>query len=192
MANSSPSNKSASSATPTPKRREPCGEARGPSHDQWFVWRRAVEQTSVDQAVADLYVRLDEAVAARGPTCWVSGRCCQFDTFGHRLYVTGLEIAWVLRRSLNSITTSAVMDSCVFQTNGLCSIHTIRPMGCRVFFCQQGTQDWQHALYETFLSELRQLHEAHGLPYRYLEWRAGLAEALKSSAARNTDNTSRG
>jgi hypothetical protein len=51
-------------------------------------------------------------------------------------------------------------------------------MGCRIFFCQRGTEAWQHALYEEFLGGLRQLHERQSLPYQYMEWRMGLREAI--------------
>jgi hypothetical protein len=57
-------------------------------------------------------------------------------------------------------------------------------MGCRVFFCQEGTQGWQQELYEQFLAELRRMHEDRGLPYRYMEWRAGLREAGEYVASR--------
>ena len=175
----------------------------------WSAWRRAVANLVIDRAVRDLYDRLDKQVAARGPVCWVSGRCCQFDTFGHRLYVTGLEVAWVLKRvadqgstvashdlSVSPIhnhkvqrrkDTLALVDSnlrlnasgaCPFQVNRLCSVHTIRPMGCRIFFCQHGTEQWQHELYERHLGQLRALHDEHSLPYCYMEWRTALREAL--------------
>ena len=50
-------------------------------------------------------------------------------------------------------------------------------MGCRVFFCERGTQQWQNELYEAFLARLRALHDDLDLPYRYMEWRGGLEEA---------------
>ena len=68
----------------------------------------------------------------------------------------------------------------MFQAGGLCTVHAIRPMGCRVFFCQQGTEDWQRDLYEKYLNDLRALHDAHGVPYRYLEWRSALQWAAES------------
>jgi len=170
----------------------------------WMQWREAVQRGDIDRAIADLYTRVDAAIAARGPTCWLSGRCCNFDEFGHRLYVTGLEIEWVLGKASRHGGTkarrgdeeqgggkdeSALSDpsclrasvpSCLFQSNTLCTIHTIRPLGCRIFFCQDRTQDWQRELYEQFLNELRALHEEHDLPYRYMEWREGLRAALYS------------
>jgi Fe-S-cluster containining protein len=148
----------------------------------WSLWRAASAQPAIDAALRSLYQRLADEVARRSPTCWISGRCCNFEKFGHRLYVTGLEIAWMLRQ-LDPAALPAPADidlrgPCVFQQNRLCSVHRMRPLGCRIFFCQQGTQQWQQDLYEALLKDLRQLHEESGLPYRYMEWRAGLAEAL--------------
>ena len=64
----------------------------------WQDWKAAAERPAVDAALRDLYAQIDAAVAERGPTCWASGKCCKFDEFGHRLYVTGLEIAWFLNQ----------------------------------------------------------------------------------------------
>jgi len=168
-------------------------------HLPWVAWRAAASDPVIDRALGDLYDRLDADVAKRGPTCWVSGRCCRFDEYDHRLYVTGLEVVWVLARvasqksqvtsqgalpgsALDMETSSlkrppAADGACVFQEGGLCGIRDIRPMGCRVFFCQQGTEDWQRELYERHLGDLRALHDAHDVPYRYLEWRSALEAA---------------
>ncbi len=169
-------------------------------HNEWRQWRQAAGRSEVDAAIGDLYARLDADIAARGPTCWASGNCCKFDTYGHRLYVTGLEISRFVRLSHGRTarppqasgqavahdTDTALpllnptsRDACVFQVDGLCSAHAIRPLGCRVFFCQQGTEDWQQDLYERYMDELRAMHERWALPYRYMEWRAGLAEGAR-------------
>lgn len=168
----------------------------------WSRWHRAAAAPAVDTDMRRLYERLDAQVAQRGPVCWVSGRCCQFDAYGHLLFVTGLEAAWVLRQTAqrpnathepnrhtkpsptfvaDQVTEPARADgACPFQLNRLCSVHTVRPMGCRVFFCQHGTEDWQHELYERFLAELRGLHDDHELPYYYMEWRQALREAREA------------
>jgi Fe-S-cluster containining protein len=143
--------------------------------DLWRAWRDAAATELIDRAIAGLYAELDAEVARRGPTCWLSGKCCHFDAYGHRLYVTGLEIAWVLTKTA---PRPAIEGGCMFQQNKLCTVHAVRPLGCRIFFCQEGTQAWQNELYEAFLARLRTLHETHALPYRYMEWRAGLAAAL--------------
>lgn len=162
----------------------------------WRAWFDASARQAIDEAISDLYRRLGERVAQRGPVCWASGRCCNFDAYGHRLYVTGLETAWVLRRVHDraevrgqtgaSSTKLPIVDArgrCVYQIDGLCSIHDARPMGCRVFFCQRGAEHWQHELYEQFLGELKAMHDKNGLPYRYMEWRAALASGVTHHAA---------
>lgn len=169
---------------------------------EWEQWRDAVGRTEIDDAIGGLYARLDADIAARGPTCWSSGKCCRFDSYGHRLYVTGLEIARFMKhvlcvtsdaRGQDRTEASAALpvlniehrpsdikhrDACVYQVDGLCSTHAIRPLGCRIYFCQQGTQDWQRDLYERYQNELRAMHDRWALPYRYMEWRAGLEECV--------------
>jgi Fe-S-cluster containining protein len=65
--------------------------------------------------------------------------------------------------------------SCVFQVEGLCTVHGIRPFGCRVFFCDETATDWQYEQYDRFHAQLRRLHEQLDVPYFYVEWRAALA-----------------
>jgi len=64
---------------------------------------------------------------------------------------------------------------CPYQISGLCDVHPIRPFGCRIFFCDSTSTDWQHEQYERFHAELKALHETLGVPYFYLEWREALA-----------------
>ncbi len=163
----------------------------------WASWRDASAVAAIDAALRELYAELDAAITAKGPTCWSSGKCCKFDDFGHRLYVTGLEIAWFLGQvgrvqvqgasdakggglrlpQLAELSTPLLGGACPYQLDGLCSTHTIRPLGCRIFFCQQGTEAWQQDLYEAFLKRLQTLHDQHGLEYRYMDWIAGLSQA---------------
>lgn len=154
-------------------------DAAGEPQASWDRWFQAAADTSVDAALRGLFDRLDEKVACGPGVCNRTGDCCQFDQFGHRLYVTALEIAWLLTRVAKP-TDVDPGGACVFQVDRLCTVHAVRPIGCRVFFCDRGCDDWQHALCEQFLAELRQLHREHGVEYRYMEWRVGLAEAVRS------------
>ncbi|MCX5661188.1 MAG: hypothetical protein NTW19_15995 [Planctomycetota bacterium] len=153
--------------------------------NHWPDWFAAAARPEVDALIRGLYARLDAEVEKRGPVCWASGRCCNFDAFGHRLYVTCLETAWVLKNLPADApppprATDPVEPTCSFQRDGLCGAHLVRPMGCRIFFCHRATDDGQHALYEAFLAELRAAHDRLGIPYVYMEWRASLREAATS------------
>jgi Fe-S-cluster containining protein len=147
----------------------------------WRAWRAAVLHPDIVAALEQTRSELAGRIHTRGPVCEMSGRCCNFDAYGHRLYVTGLEIAWLLSTAAapslwqSRLTPTA---ACPFQVERRCSIHTIRPLACRSFFCQLGTEDWQQQLHEEFLGSLRRLHDRFALPYRYMEWRSGLADAL--------------
>ncbi|WP_432799269.1 hypothetical protein [Poriferisphaera sp. WC338] len=173
----------------------------------WESWRRVAVQPTFYDAITSLYRLVDEEIGERGPRCDASGRCCQFNTYGHLLYVTGVEIVWVLGQldqsseetckehsgkheglSLTVLQTAERsvddagrgMDGCVYQTaEGLCGAHAVRPLGCRVYYCDPEHQDWQNDLYEKYLDALKKLHQQYDMPYRYMEWRAGLAEASK-------------
>jgi Fe-S-cluster containining protein len=75
---------------------------------------------------------------------------------------------------LNVLDPSAV-DGCVFQVEKLCSVHSIRPFGCRIFFCDPSATDWQQEQYELYHRELKDLHRRFNVPYFYVEWRQALS-----------------
>src|SRR5258705_8729319 len=60
-------------------------------------WKRHVEVASaraeVREAVVNLYSAVQREIDARRPLCVVSGRCCRFEEYGHRLFVTTMELA---------------------------------------------------------------------------------------------------
>src|SRR5688500_16807280 len=111
----------------------------------------AAERPEVRAAVGRVYAELQSEIDRRRPICEASGRCCRFEAFGHRLYVTTLELAAFIGQ-LDSGRAGGTVDpgGCPFQAGGLCSVHAIRPFGCRVFFCDSTSDDWQHAQYERF------------------------------------------
>lgn len=142
---------------------------------QWV--NEAAGRQDVRRRVGELYARLQVEIDKRRPLCVVSGRCCKFDEFGHRLYVTTLELAAFVaglgempaRKSPNSDK-----GGCPFQAGKLCTVHQIRPFGCRNFFCDATSTDWQQQQYERFHSELKQMHGELAVPYAYVEWRQAL------------------
>jgi Fe-S-cluster containining protein len=167
--------------------------------------REAVQAASVrpdvSRAVEGVYSTLAEAIDLRRPICKTSGRCCRFDEFGHRLYVTTMELAKfvsdlsIVHRPLGAAeehctaanaglhlpilshgdgSAAADQPACPFQTQGLCGVHAIRPFGCRIFFCDATSTVWQQELYEKLHGEFRRLHDELAVPYYYVEWRFAL------------------
>jgi Fe-S-cluster containining protein len=139
----------------------------------------ATARDEVVEAVAAIYESVREQIDARRPVCVMSGRCCRFEEYGHRLYVTTMELASFSRAASPQGFLGAMSawdgTGCPFQVNRLCSVHASRPFGCRIFFCDPTATQWQQDLYERFHAELKGLHESLQVPYFYVEWRAGLA-----------------
>lgn len=134
----------------------------------------AAARSEVRAAVDALYADVAAEIDRRRPLCVISGRCCRFEEYGHRLYVTTLELAAFRSRYLGEAVTAWDGTGCPFQVNKLCGVHAIRPFGCRMFFCDATSTEWQNDAYERFHAELKSLHDRLGVPYFYLEWRGAL------------------
>ena len=138
------------------------------------VVEQAAGRADVREAVEQVYRDLQQEIDTRKPVCKTSGRCCRFEEFGHRLYVTTMELV-AFRDSLGRSGSGAWEGSgCPFQVQGLCSVHPIRPFGCRIFFCDATATEWQNQQYERFHARLKRLHEELAVPYFYVEWRLAL------------------
>jgi Fe-S-cluster containining protein len=148
--------------------------------------RAAAARQEVREAVEAVYRDVAAAVAERRPLCVISGRCCRFEEYGHRLYVTTLELAAFAHGSEQGGWPDPVKNwdgmGCPFQVAKLCGVHTIRPFGCRIYFCDATSTQWQQDAYEQFHGQLKQLHESLGVPYFYVEWRTALRAVLGVSS----------
>ena len=118
---------------------------------------------------------VDAAIAAEGPTCRACGQCCHFEQFGHRLFVSSGELALLTRHVPPQPHRPG---RCPYQLAERCEARAGRGLGCRVFFCDAALGPWCEQVYETFHGQIRRLHDTAGLPYRYGELTAALAEAF--------------
>jgi hypothetical protein len=64
-------------------------------------------------------------------------------------------------------------------------VHALRPLGCRIYFCDQAAQGWQQDLSETLLARIRGLHDRFEVEYRYGEWRSMLGMFLEGGWSQN-------
>jgi hypothetical protein len=135
-------------------------------------------RADVRDAVARVYADLAIEIDARRPVCKHVRRCCRFDEFGHRLYVTTIELAAFVAGlpadSGNPHTTPAAVPS---RSGNSAASTRIRPFGCRMFFCDStATEVAKRASMSGFMRRSKRLHGELDVPYRYVEWR----QALKS------------
>jgi Fe-S-cluster containining protein len=160
--------------------------------------KAAAQRTDVAAAVGEVYAQVQAEIDQRKPRCERSGRCCRFEEYGHRLYVTTIELAAFVAREGEApaepdhdspvgrlgrslalpLAETRAWDGtgCPFQQARLCTVHPIRPFGCRIFFCDPTSTDSQNDAYEHFHARIKALHESLNVPYFYVEWRRALAE----------------
>jgi hypothetical protein len=132
--------------------------------------REASRRPEVIQAVRNLLDEVDRRIAAATPTCWNKGECCRFGRYGHRLYVTALEVVYYLAGPAGDAGPEVTEDTCPHARGGRCCAREHRPLGCRVFYCDPAAQAWQGPLTEEMLDRLRRMHTELGVPYLYCDW----------------------
>src|SRR5438105_1903167 len=82
----------------------------------------AAERPAVADAVAAVYADLAKEVETRRPRCELSGRCCRFEEYGHRLYVTTIELAAFVRSAVERKVPQWDGRGCPFQAGKLCGV----------------------------------------------------------------------
>jgi hypothetical protein len=118
------------------------------------------------ERVYAIYAAADAAVQTAGPLCQASGRCCRFKEYGHTLFISQLE-AEVLLATAPPYVKPVTADFCPFQVEGLCTARAERPLGCRVYFCDERYTETGNTISETYLRELKRLAEEAGVGWRY-------------------------
>jgi hypothetical protein len=116
--------------------------------------------------VLALYEEVDREVAAAGPVCVASGRCCRFKEYGHTLFLSNLE-ADVLLGAAPPYEAPVSADFCPFQKENLCTARAPRPLGCRVYYCDPNYQETGNAITEKYLRRLKEMAEANGVAWSY-------------------------
>jgi len=142
---------------------------------QTTSWLAAARSPKVACELEAVYAMIADQIEARRPACWASGRCCNFKEADHRLYTTGLEAAYCVARlerplSVKELDEAQARGGCPFQIANICGVHTIKPSGCRVYFCDKAAQEWQNDLSERAVELIRRIHDREGVEYRYAEW----------------------
>jgi hypothetical protein len=122
---------------------------------------------AIRRQVLELYEEVDRDVAAAGPVCVASGRCCRFKEYGHTLFLSNLEAGVLLRDAPPYDPLTVTPDFCPFQKGNLCTARQPRPLGCRVYYCDPNYQNTCNEITETYLRRLKELALAHNVPWRY-------------------------
>jgi hypothetical protein len=126
--------------------------------------------------VAQIYSWLDENIKTLDSQCLACGKCCNFDSFGHKLFITTPELLYFLKNVRPIRKTCPpkprrrrmLGQSCPYLEDGKCTVRDFRFAGCRIFFCKSDTEK-QNQLSETAVGKFKSLCDKFNFPYCYAD-----------------------
>jgi Fe-S-cluster containining protein len=134
--------------------------------------RHAQIVRSVEQLYDWLARELDSNRKLSG-SCAACGKCCDFDAYDHRLYITVPELIYLAANVPEGKLEVMASGRCPYNHEGKCTIHELRFASCRIFYCM-GDSDFQSNLTERALAKLKAICEELDIPYRYMDLRVAL------------------
>lgn len=137
---------------------------------------RAERQRRIIERVGALYRWIDSELARKAElvgACGACGKCCDFDTYDHRLFVTPPELIYFAAGLGGDELKTMRTGLCPYNVGFRCSVHEHRFAGCRIFCCT-GDADFQSDLTEEVLKELKAISNELDIPYRYADLRTAL------------------
>lgn len=143
-------------------------------------WKDVEDQAAVVGKVAAIYDWLEDQLQQhreRAGACESCGRCCDFEGFDHRLFVTPPELMYLAAHLGGENIKAMPTGRCPYNLAGKCSIYEHRFAGCRIFCCK-GDADFQSELSEAALTQLKSLCTELEIAYEYRD----LATALNALA----------
>ena len=127
---------------------------------------KALPREGALAALEQLYRRLDADLDRVGPRCERSGRCCDFPTSSLTLFATQLEIDHLLEQ-VGAPPRPQRDGWCPWYRERLCVAREGRPLGCRVYFCDERVAGELERLSASYHEQLRRLHDESGRAYHY-------------------------
>ena len=142
-------------------------------------WKDAY--TSGLKRVTEIYNRLDLQIRSNpnlAGRCSICGKCCNFEKFDHRLFVTPPELMYLAANLDGEKVKPMTTGRCPYNVTGKCTVYKYRFAGCRIFCCT-GNADFQSGLSESALEKFKSVCGQLQIPYRYTD----LPTALNDSSA---------
>lgn len=127
------------------------------------------------EKIENIYTWIEKQLKKDNTSCLSCGKCCNFKSFDHRLYVTTPELIYFKEKlGLEKIPTMT-NGQCPYCVDNKCSVRKCRFAGCRIFFCK-GDIDLQSEITEKAMQKFHDICRKFDITYEYME----LSAALKS------------
>jgi Fe-S-cluster containining protein len=110
----------------------------------------------------------------RADSCSSCGKCCDFDVYDHKLFVTSPELIYFVAKLGHANILTMAGGLCPYNLRGECTIHQYRFAGCRIFFCK-GDAEKQAQLSEWASARCKAICQESGLDYSYTDLKTTLS-----------------
>lgn len=133
------------------------------------------------RALEAIYLSIDSELSELGGKCHRCGLCCDFVKFGHRLYATSVEIAYLNQAPLPPDSH----QPCPWQKNRDCRAGKHRLLGCRCFVCNRSKEDEirSNEIYERALEQISRLCVEHQIPRGYSDAEGFFSEVKRPESS---------
>ena len=135
-------------------------------------------ESHIVDAVAEIYTWIDSQVADFVP-CKACGKCCDFEAYDHRLFITTPELLFFAHRMSPEPIKPMTTGQCPYNIDKKCTVHPHRFAACRIFSCT-GDVDAQNRLSEAAVAKLKSICEQSNIPYQYVDLKAALSRICRS------------
>lgn len=140
---------------------------------------KAIRQANqIIQEVSRIYQWLESELAVLDQSCDACGKCCDFESFGHKLYMTTPELIY-FHHFMGPGTKLVTTGVCPYRVDGKCTVYPYRFAGCRIFTCK-GDAEKENAICEEILRKFKALCDRLKIPYHYMYLNAGLEMIAKN------------
>lgn len=119
-------------------------------------------------AVGQVFDWIDSQISQNPAQCRECGKCCDFQSYDHRLFVTSCELIYFVTKLKSDKIKPMSAGRCPYNTDGKCTVYPFRFAGCRIFFCR-GDEDFQRRLSEQASEKFKAICEEFGIPYSYTD-----------------------
>ena len=121
--------------------------------------------------VKQIYDRLDTDISEIAGQCTACGNCCDFERFGHRLFIASPELLY-FKTNIKDLKPMHV-GVCPYMQDNKCTAREFRFAGCRIFFCK-ADEEFQNKLSEQAIKDFKQICDKYQFPYRYIDLKTAL------------------
>jgi Fe-S-cluster containining protein len=133
-------------------------------------------RSGIAGAVDGVYGWIDSQISQNPAQCDACGKCCDFENYDHRLFVTSPELTYFALKLDPDKIKPMPAGRCPYNIDGKCIVYPFRFAGCRIFSCKRD-KEIQNRLSEQAVVKFKAICEKFRLPYRYTDLPTALNKA---------------